>query len=357
MRRLYLVRHGLPDFPCGERMCLGITDIPLCTLGRLQGCLLGRELNEIGINTVFTSRLSRAKATAEYICDTPIVLDGLEEMYAGEWDGLSFSQIKARWPELHARRGLDPNIKIPGAEDVFAGQRRFLAAVSRALEDSCGDIAIVAHSTVSQSFICAALGVSPELGRQYKLPYGSYSVFAYEKLFHLESMGLLPHPTLDRTLCLALLDAADCGDKIKAHCAAVADRALEIAAVLADRGAALDMELIKSAALLHDIARREAAHPAVGALWLRELGYEDIADIIRQHHDIDGPDKINEAAVVYIADKLTAADRRVSLEARFSGSGASCLTPEARAAHETRYAAAKAVKNTINAFCGKEIII
>ena len=29
MKRVYLIRHGLPDFPGGKRMCIGSTDIPM----------------------------------------------------------------------------------------------------------------------------------------------------------------------------------------------------------------------------------------------------------------------------------------------------------------------------------------
>ena len=29
MKRVYLIRHGLPDFPGGRGMCIGTTDIPM----------------------------------------------------------------------------------------------------------------------------------------------------------------------------------------------------------------------------------------------------------------------------------------------------------------------------------------
>ena len=43
MREIYLIRHGMPDFPGGARMCLGRTDLPLGLRGRLQAALLGAE--------------------------------------------------------------------------------------------------------------------------------------------------------------------------------------------------------------------------------------------------------------------------------------------------------------------------
>ena len=29
MKKVYLIRHALPDFPGGKRMCIGTTDLPL----------------------------------------------------------------------------------------------------------------------------------------------------------------------------------------------------------------------------------------------------------------------------------------------------------------------------------------
>ena len=35
MRALYLLRHGTPAFPGGERLCLGRTDLPLASYDKL----------------------------------------------------------------------------------------------------------------------------------------------------------------------------------------------------------------------------------------------------------------------------------------------------------------------------------
>lgn len=356
MRRLYLIRHGLPDFPPGERLCLGLAQRPLSKLGRLQACLAGAYMREQGIETLFSSRLDRALETAKLILPEPVVLEGLEEMSAGDWDGLSFSQIRKDWPELYALRGEKPDTPIPGAEDVYAGQRRFKAAVLKALEQSEGDIAICAHATVIQSFICAALGVEPTQGRQFALPYGSYSRFSCQDGFHLEERGVLPRPKLSGQLCMSLHDAIGNGEGIKTHCQAVAGEALSLARSLGKAGVELDQELILSAALLHDIARCEPEHDALGMAWLKGLGYEREADIIAVHHDFQG-EPVSEAGLVYIADKLLCESGRVSLEQRFQRSREKCRTSQALAAHERRYAQARAVRDSINKACNEKIII
>ena len=99
MPSIYLIRHGKPDFPGGARMCLGRTNLPLGALGRLQAAMLGFELRGAA-EAVYSSPLSRAVQTAAPLGSELEVLDGLTEQYAGEWDGLTFDEIRARWPEL-----------------------------------------------------------------------------------------------------------------------------------------------------------------------------------------------------------------------------------------------------------------
>lgn len=96
MRRVYLIRHGRPDFPDGSR-CLGRTDIPLGTIGHMQSCLAARELEHAGISAVFTSPLSRARETAAYFSPSAVVIPGLREADMGLWDDLSFREIKERF--------------------------------------------------------------------------------------------------------------------------------------------------------------------------------------------------------------------------------------------------------------------
>ena len=96
--------------------------------------------------------------------------------------------------------------------------------------------------------------------------------------------------------------AAGADEGLRAHCRAVAESADGLCAALRERGVSLDTEAVHAAALLHDLARSEKDHAAVGALWLRELGYPELAELVRQHHDPDGTD-VNEAALVFLADK------------------------------------------------------
>ena len=197
MRDIYLIRHGMPDFPGGARMCLGRTDLPLGLRGRLQAALLGAEFAGSGLGDCFCSRLTRSRETAELMgCERPVVIPGLEEMDAGEWDGLSFDEIRRRWPEYYERRGRERALPPPGGEEFGPASRRFSAAVARAASLSRGDAVIVSHSSVIQTLLCTLEGVPFSCARDFNLPYGSVTRLRCPEpgRFELVEYGRLPRP-------------------------------------------------------------------------------------------------------------------------------------------------------------------
>ena len=357
MRKIYLIRHGKPDLPEGVRMCIGSTDLPLGSLGRLQAALAGAALESAGISAIYCSRLLRSRQTAALIGGPVTALPGLEEMDAGAWDGLTFDEIRARWPALYELRGRDPSASPPEAETRESGLKRFSAAVTHALGESSGDIAVVAHASVMQTLLCTAMGLPLDRARSLKLPYGSVSRLTYETgRFSVLSTGVSPHPRPDAALCERLLRAADLPAALSVHCAAVAAEAARIARALADRGTELDEALITASAMLHDIARLEENHAAAGAARILALGYPRIAEVVGQHHDLEDAARIDEAAVVFIADKLVRGGARVTLRERFEKSREKCVTPQAERAHDQRWKTAVSVAEKINELCGKEVI-
>ncbi len=336
-RTVYLVRHGHPDIPLGERWCLGRTDLPLAPVGRMQAALLP-FVPELTGKPVFSSRLIRAVETARPLCREPMIRDGLEEQDLGEWDGLPFSEIMVRWPELYEARERNPDLWPESAEPTESVRMRMHRAVLCCLEESEGDIVVVSHKSAIASLT----------GERKKLNHCSVSTLAWngEKLSPLE-IGRMPHPELTEEICLALLRAAGTPDKVIAHCRAVAKKAVELYDAAGNVPSLPDRSLLFAAALLHDVARTEPDHAAVGAAWIRTLGYPDAAELIAQHHDFEGA-VLNGAALLYLADKTVQGDREVTLEERFSASRARCTTPEALAAHERRYQTAKRIESLYN---------
>ena len=113
---------------------------------------------------------------------------------------------------------------------------------------------------------------------------------------------------------------------IVAHSLKVCQVAAHLTESLNSNGCALNLDLIRAAALLHDITKTRSLktgenHARTGALYLAGLGYPEVSEIVAQHVNLDnfnsagGP---TAAEVVNYADKRVLHDRVVSLEARLA---------------------------------------
>jgi putative nucleotidyltransferase with HDIG domain len=102
------------------------------------------------------------------------------------------------------------------------------------------------------------------------------------------------------------------------HCRAVSTVAVTLADAVARAGGTLSRDLIRSAALLHDIARTRKNHAVAGAAILDQMGYSALAAIVRVHMDMKTSphEPLDEAQLVYLADRLVQNDRLVSLGSR-----------------------------------------
>lgn len=87
----------------------------------------------------------------------------------------------------------------------------------------------------------------------------------------------------------------------------------------------INLELLVSSALLHDITKtkaileKELRHDLTGGELLRSLGYEEIAVIVENHvvfsdFDFDGP--LLEKEIIYYADKRVMHDKVVNIDTR-----------------------------------------
>lgn len=151
MKKVYLIRHALPDFPGGKSMCIGTTDIPLGEKGFFQTLNMAKKLP--AVTAVFSSPLSRAVQTAQAIGMSVTILEDLREMYAGEWDGLTFEEIRKKYPQLYAARATDLTIPLPGAENTEAGLVRFTNAMQEAAKTAVGDFAVISHGGIIAQFL------------------------------------------------------------------------------------------------------------------------------------------------------------------------------------------------------------
>lgn len=129
-------------------------------------------------------------------------------------------------------------------------------------------------------------------------------------------------PSKDR--CYRLMREMGMLDNIVAHSEQVCRVALCLTGHLVQRGVALNRELIRAAALLHDITKTRSFetkedHAQTGALFLCEKGFPEIGRIVGQHVRLDTytlTREPHEAEVINYADKRVLHDRIVSLKQR-----------------------------------------
>ncbi|MGN0773080.1 MAG: histidine phosphatase family protein [Candidatus Ventricola sp.] len=158
-KQIYLIRHALPDYPRGAKMCLGQkNDLPLSAAGLEQAQRLGAFFAALPLEAVYTSPLLRARQTAALVAGGRplVVLHDLIELYGGEWDGLPFEEIHARYPQYFGR-GASFSCP-PGGESDAQGLARARAALAYADAHTKGCAAIVAHSGINRLLLCDLLG-------------------------------------------------------------------------------------------------------------------------------------------------------------------------------------------------------
>ncbi len=115
-------------------------------------------------------------------------------------------------------------------------------------------------------------------------------------------------------------------DNIVAHSIRVCQVATLLTDSLIISGHHLDRELIRVAALLHDITKTRSLktsenHASSGADYLQELGYPEVGGIVGQHVKLSAFDpagKPDAAEVLNYADKRVMHDKVVSLEERMA---------------------------------------
>lgn len=124
-------------------------------------------------------------------------------------------------------------------------------------------------------------------------------------------------PTVE--LCEKIQNYFNMTENEKRHCNKVAHAALNICRRLSEMGIKLDKDIVVAASMLHDIAKGYSHHAKVGANWLKEMGYVEIAKIVEEHMTLDSiSDILTEKEVVYLADKMVKEDNIVSINERFS---------------------------------------
>ena len=126
----------------------------------MQALALAAHLRPEFFDLAVTSDLRRARATAAAICTgrdlVPDAEPALREMHFGAWEGMTWTEIVARWPELAERYEYSPRDYVPAGGESWAHLceriETVLRAVARRLPPA-GRGLIVSHAGVMHAML------------------------------------------------------------------------------------------------------------------------------------------------------------------------------------------------------------
>ncbi len=195
---LYLVRHGETEGSELKRYC-GSMDVQLSEKGvrqmraasgfiieHLVGSSASRSLSYLRdihgqggasnreavknprLSAIYSSDLRRAVRSAEIIAErhavNPVRLPALRERSFGIWEGMTFAEIKEKYPsEFDAWAGNPVSHSPMGGENTLAVAERVTKALEEIISRHRGEnVSIVAHGGVNRIILCDIMGVPLE---------------------------------------------------------------------------------------------------------------------------------------------------------------------------------------------------
>ena len=160
-----LLRHGQTPMSVQKRYA-GRSDAPLTDVGVQQAAAAAKRLASASIAVIVTSPLLRAVQTAQEVAAVTgaavVTDDGFRETDFGAWEGLTFAEVRERWPAELAAWLADPAVAPPGGESFTEVSARVTAALHRVLAAREGQtVLIVSHVTPIKTLVAAALLAPP----------------------------------------------------------------------------------------------------------------------------------------------------------------------------------------------------
>ncbi len=184
MGQIYLVRHGETAWN-KAKIFRGRRDIPLNEQGRVEAAGAALALREVPLAAIYSSPLSRARATAEAIASDRGLAVNADEAFTdidyGEWTEYWDTEVRRKFGAQYRQWKESPHlVKFAGGESLDEVRRR---AAPRLLElarrNPESTIALVSHRVVLKLLLCEAKGLDNSHFWQVRLDTGAISVLDY----------------------------------------------------------------------------------------------------------------------------------------------------------------------------------
>jgi alpha-ribazole phosphatase/probable phosphoglycerate mutase len=172
---VYLIRHG-ETVDADSRRYKGHIDVPLSDNGikqleRLAEYLVQNKEQRAkskDLKKVYCSGLSRALKSAEIIGKAfglkPVIIEDLKERSFGIWEGMTFDEIREKWPDTFNAWAENPLKFSPmEGESTLEVRDRAMRAFNEIISNHKDEeIAVVSHGGITRVILCEMLGMPLE---------------------------------------------------------------------------------------------------------------------------------------------------------------------------------------------------
>lgn len=173
---LWLLRHPEPEVAAAGR-CYGSLDLELSANGLLQAHATAKVFARETLSAIYTSPRRRCQQAARILASgrnsACQEIDALREMDFGAFEGRSYDEIAALYPEIYQQWMERPTeVRFPGGETFSEMHSRVIAAVEDVRSRHEGErVALVTHGGVIRIILAEALCMAPatlfRLGQRY----------------------------------------------------------------------------------------------------------------------------------------------------------------------------------------------
>lgn len=167
MTTLIFVRHGQSESNLAK-VFTGQGDTELTALGKEQAARTAEYLKRFPIFRIYASDLQRTMETAAPTARVHglqiIPNKELREIFAGEWEGKTYDEIRQTYGESYRNWLEDLGKAHPeGGESVLNLYQRVNAEIDRLIKLHRGEcIAVFSHATPARALACKWFGYAPE---------------------------------------------------------------------------------------------------------------------------------------------------------------------------------------------------
>jgi alpha-ribazole phosphatase/probable phosphoglycerate mutase len=182
--RIYLVRHGQVA-GYDEKRYNGQGDVPLTPEGHAQYGLLQLRLKSKDLKAVYSSDLSRCAEGARMLAVPheldPVLREELRELHIGDWEGRTWKELQAIYPEeWQARLDDIVHYRVPGGETLLEMAERVRGAIGEIVAAHPGeDVLVVGHGGVNRTILLGAIGAPLERLFHIEQDFGCLNIIDY----------------------------------------------------------------------------------------------------------------------------------------------------------------------------------